>query len=49
MIRHVAPLPDLQYRILTLLDLPVSIYEHFILPNEPVPPECPQIEGRISK
>lgn len=37
-LRHVTPLSDLQCRILMLLELPVSIYEDLILPNEPIPP-----------
>lgn len=37
-IRHVTPLSDLQNHILTLLQLPVSIYKDLILPNEPIPP-----------
>jgi transposase len=38
MLRHVTPLSDLQRRILTLLELPVSIYEDLVLINEPIPP-----------
>jgi transposase len=38
MIRHVTPLSELQQRILSLLDLPASIYENLALPTDPIPP-----------
>ena len=37
-IRHVTPLSHLQRRILELLALPASIYEHLALPIESIPP-----------
>ena len=37
-IRHITPLSDLQRRILELLELPTTIYEHLALSGEPIPP-----------
>ena len=37
-IRHVTPLSELQRRILSLLGLPVSIYDNLSLPVQPIPP-----------
>lgn len=37
-IRHVTPLSELHQRILSLLDLPTSIYEDLILCIKPIPP-----------
>ena len=36
--RHVTPLSELQKCILTLLGLPISIYENLALPVNPIPP-----------